>query len=106
MAAKKQTFIDIELAWAESQLATWKAYVDKNPIDELEDRKDWKELKDGRMMPVVIASIEQQIKSIQDTMKNYLSLLAQVDAMRKQEETKKISVRGDQELSPMESGEI
>jgi len=41
------------------------------------------------MIPMVVASIEQQGKFIQDTMKNYLSLLKEVDAMRAIEEAKK-----------------
>ena len=106
MAIKKNTFIDVELKWAEEQLASWKSYVDANPLHELEDRIKWKETKAGGAMPMVIASIEAQGKFIQETMKNYLSLLKEVDLMREKEEAKKISVRGQQSLSPMEAGEI
>ena len=41
------------------------------------------------MLPMVIASIEAQGKFIQETMKNYLSLLEVVDKLRTQEEAKK-----------------
>jgi hypothetical protein len=87
--AKKQTFIDIELSWAEEQLKSWRAYVDANPINELKDRIEWKSTAKGGMLPMVIASIEQQGKFIQETMKNYLALLKEVDAMREKEEVKK-----------------
>ena len=38
---------------------------------------------------MVIASIEAQGKFVQETMKNYLQLLKEVDAMREKEESKK-----------------
>jgi hypothetical protein len=103
--AKKTTYIDIELEWAEEQLKSWKAYVDANPIHKLKDRIELKPTARGGMMPMVIASIEQQGKFIQETMKNYLALLKEVDAMREKEEAKS-QVRGDQALAPHEAGII
>lgn len=87
--AKKTTFINTELEWAEQQLASWKAYVDANPLHKLNDRIEWKPTSKGGMLPMVIASIENQGKFIQDTMKNYLSLLEVVDKLREKEEAKK-----------------
>ncbi|MEI6186984.1 MAG: hypothetical protein WCP46_00585 [Alphaproteobacteria bacterium] len=89
MATSKKVFIEMELEWAEEQLQSWRAYVDANPLHELKDRVEMKPTARGGMMPMVIASIEQQGKFIQDTMKNYLSLLKEVDLMREKEETKK-----------------
>jgi hypothetical protein len=101
MAVKKNTYINTELEWAEAQLVSWKAYVDANPLHELEDRIKWKETKAGGAMPMVIASIEAQGKFIQETMKNYLALLEQVDKLREKEEAKKVETRGGQELGSM-----
>lgn len=106
MATKKSSFINAELEWAEQQLVTWKAYVDTNPLHELRDRMSFKETKNGGMIPMVVASIEQQGKFIQDTMKNYLQLLAEVDKMRTIEDAKKTEARGGQDVSLFESGEI
>lgn len=89
MAVRKSTYIDVELEWAETQLASWKQYVDANPLHELKDRIEWKPTAKGGMLPMVIASIESQGKFVQETMKNYLSLLKEVDAMREKEESKK-----------------
>lgn len=89
MAIKKTTFINTELSWAEEQLHSWKAYVDANPLHELKDRIEWKPTAKGGLLPMVIASIEAQGKFIQETMKNYLSLLEVVDKLRTQEEAKK-----------------
>lgn len=103
--AKQNTYINTELDWAEEQLITWKAYVDANPLHQLKDRIEWKPTSRGGSMPMVIASIEQQGKFIQDTMKNYLTLLEVVNKLREQEE-KRIELRGDSELNGMMSNTI
>jgi len=105
MAAKKNNFIINDLEWAESQLDSWKAYVDANPLHELKDRIEWKPTAKGGTMPMVIASIEAQGKFVQETLKNYLSLLEVVNKLRENEEQKK-QVRGDQNLNPFEEGLI
>lgn len=94
--SKRKTFIDIELDWAEKQLESWKQYIDNNPINELRDRIEWKDTANGRV-PTVIATIEQQGKFIQETMKNYIALLKEVDDLRALEESKK-EARGSSEI--------
>mgnify|MGYP007055434954 FL=1 len=99
--AKKTTYINAELDWAEQQLNSWKEYVDANPLHELEDRVKYKETKAGGVIPMVVASIESQGKFVQDTMKNYLALLEQVDKLREKEEKKKVETRGGAQLGAM-----
>lgn len=94
MATKKQTYINTELDWAEERLTEWKEYVDANPLHKLKDRIKMKETARGGAMPIVVASIEQQGKFIQETMKNYLALLEVVDKLREVEEAKKETARG------------
>jgi uncharacterized protein YlxP (DUF503 family) len=101
MAVKKNTYVSAELDWAEEQLASWKQYVDANPLHELKDRIEWKPTARGGMLPMVIASIESQGKFVQETMKNYLALLEQVDKLREKEEAKAPAVRGDAQLGSM-----
>lgn len=96
-ALKKTTYINTELDWAEEQLASWKAYIDANPLHVLKDRIEWKPTAKGGMLPMVIASIESQGKFVQETMKNYLALLEVVDKLRSQEEAKK-EARGSQSV--------
>ncbi len=96
----KTTYVNAELDWAEQQLASWKAYVDANPLHEMKDRIEWKPTAKGGMLPMVIASIEAQGKFIQETMKNYLALLEVVEKLREKEEAK-VEVRGNGELSSM-----
>lgn len=97
MAVKKNTYISAELDWAEQQLESWKAYVDSNPLHLMKDRIEWKPTAKGGMIPMVIASIESQGKFVQDTMKNYLTLLEVVDKLREKEEAKK-EARGNAEV--------
>lgn len=98
MAVTKKTFVEMELQFAEDQLASWKKYVEQNPIDGLKDRIEWKPTTKGGLMPMVIASIEAQGKFIQETLKNYLALLKEVDAMRQKEE-EKVEKRGNKDMN-------
>jgi hypothetical protein len=98
MATKKNNYITAELDWSESQLFTWKAYIDKNPIHELKERVVWKEVRGGGRMPVVSETIGQQIKTLTDLMTKYLSLLEVVDKLREKEEAKLKEGRGGNEV--------
>jgi len=98
MASKKQSYISAELEWAEQRLTEWRAYIDDNPINGLKDRIEWKPTAKGGTMPMVIASQESQIKSLRDTMKEYLALLEVVDRLREKEE-QKAEARGSQEIN-------
>jgi len=98
MVARKSNYINAELDWSETQLLTWREYVEANPLPALKDRIEYRQTKTGTM-PMVIASIEQQGKFIQDTMKNYLSLLEVVSKLREVEENKK-SARGKSTVPP------
>lgn len=97
MATKKNNYITAELDFAEDQLATWKQYVLDHPVDQLKDRIEWKQTGRGGVMPMVIASIEQQGKFLQETMKNYLALLEVVNNLREKEEAK-VEARGGKEI--------
>lgn len=91
MAVKKikpDSFIGVDLDWAEEQLATWKQYVSSNPFEGMKDRISWKETKGGGQIPIVVATIESQQKNVRDTMKDYLSLLSVVDQLRQKEAEK------------------
>lgn len=98
MAIKKQVYIEAELDWAEQKLREWKEYVDVNPFANLVDRMDYKETARGGIMKTVIANKETQIKSLRDTMKEYLELLKVVNAMREAEEAKKKTVKGGDDV--------
>jgi hypothetical protein len=63
------------------------------------DRIEFKPTAKGGLIPMVIASIEAQGKFIQETMKNYLSLLEVVERLREKEEAKK-EARGSGVVPP------
>jgi hypothetical protein len=99
MATKKtnNNFIGMELEWLEKKAKEIREYCNK-PIHKLTDRLG----ADGK----VISKIEDQVKSMRETLKDYIYIVEALDRLREKEESKAPSVRGDQELSPMEKGEI
>lgn len=105
MAKKTNTYIDFELDWLQTKAEQLKAYVDSNPFDQLEDRIRLKETARGGTIPVLAASIEAQIKSLTQALKDYAQIIEAIDKMR-EAEAKKSSARGDIDLSPLESGDI
>jgi hypothetical protein len=99
MAIKKtNNYISAELEFAERSLEQWKEYIESNPIPAIEDRWGKKEMPKGGQTWVVTATAEQQIKCVQDTLKNYLALLEVVDKLREKEESK-VEVRGGAAMS-------
>lgn len=102
---KPYSYISHELDFAEKSLKQWKKYIDDNPIDKAEDRWGMKEMPKGGVAKVVVATREQVIKSIQDTMQKYLQLLEVVDNLR-EKEALKMTKRGQGELSASERGDL
>jgi hypothetical protein len=99
MATKKgnNSYVGMELEWLEKKATEIREYCNK-PIHKLTDRLG----ADGK----VIAKIEDQVKSIRETLKDYILIVEAIDKLRDKEASKGPSVRGDQELSPFEKGEI
>ncbi len=98
MATKKvNTYVEMDLDWLEKKVQELREYCDATPISKIKDR-----VVSGRLM----ATIEQQIKSVRDTLQDCAKMLEVIDKLREKEGAKGPSVRGDQELSPMEKGEI
>lgn len=106
MATKKVNYIEMELDWLESKAEELRAYCDANPLTGLVDRMAYKETRGGGSIPMCIATVEQQIKSIRETLQDYIKIIEAIEKLREKEEIKKTAIRGDQELSPLESGEI
>lgn len=106
MPVKKVNYIEMELEWLEMKAEELRSYCDSNPISALVDRMAYKETRGGGVMPMIISTKEAQIKSIRETLQDYIKIIEAIEKLREKEATKKMITRGDQELSPMESGEI
>lgn len=96
MSKKGNSFIEMELEWLDKKAAEIREYCDQ-PIHKIVDRKDGAR---------TIAKKEDIIKSIRETLKDYILIVDAIDRLRETEAAKGPSVRGDQELSPFEKGEI
>jgi hypothetical protein len=94
---KKNSYIGQDLKWLEDKAAEMKKYCDDNPISHLRDREV------GNRMA---ATIEQQIKCIRDTLKDYIDIIAAIEELREKKEAQKVGVRGNHELSPLELKDI
>ena len=77
----KNKFLTVKKDWALKQLETWMAYVDAHPFDKMEDRTKLRPTKNGGTILEVVATIEQQQKSVRDIIKDYLELLVVVEKM-------------------------
>lgn len=103
MPVKKINYVEMELAWLETKMESLKKYIDNNAIENLQDRVAWKEVRGGGRMPVVVATIEQQITSLRNTMADYLKMMEAIAKLRENEDkAKAFTPRGTQQLSPRE----
>jgi hypothetical protein len=98
---KKNNYIEMELEWLEAKAEEQRAFVDSMPLSLLKDRKD-----EGGEKSKVVATIEAIHKNIRETLKDYALIIEAIAKLREKEETKKQLIRGTEELTPMESGEV
>lgn len=99
MAVKKtNTYIEFELDWLQEKAEQLKAYVDMNPFHELDDRIRLKETAKGGVIPVLAASIEAQIKSLTQALKDYAQIIEVIDKLR-EKEVAKVETRGNSAMS-------
>jgi hypothetical protein len=86
MAAKKNNgYLNFNLGWLEEKAIELRTYVDNNPIAELEDRSDLRQTMNGGIVTIVVATIEKQIKSIRETLKDYAQIIEAVGKLREKE---------------------
>lgn len=94
MSTKKaNSYIGFELDWLQEKAEQLKAYVDDHPFNELEDRIRLKETSRGGVIPVLAASIENQIKSLTQALKDYAQIIEVIDSLR-EKDSKKVETRG------------
>jgi len=89
MSVKKNSYVTAELDFATFQIEKWRNYIESNPYDKVEDRKELQKTKTGGAYYAVVQTKEQIQKALRDTMKEYLSMLEVVDKLRAAEEAKK-----------------
>jgi hypothetical protein len=98
MSTKKNTYVEFELDWLQEKADQLKTYVDNNPFHELTDRLAWKQTSNGGQMPLVVSTIEVQIKSLTQALKDYAQIIEVIDKLREKEE-QKAEARGSQEIN-------
>lgn len=103
--AKQSTYVAEELDWLESKAAEIKKFADANPYDKIKDRKVSLAGAMG-ISEKVSATIEVQQKSIRESLKDYALILDSINKLRVLDEEKNKKVRGNEDLTPMESGDL
>lgn len=98
MAKKRQLLITDELDFYEKKVEDAINYVDSINLAELKDRIEMKPTAKGGVMPMVIASIEQQVKSYFDAMEKIPKLLAALEELRQKYADRVQETRGDVDL--------
>ena len=88
-AAKKISYITMDLAFLEQELESCKEYVASIDLTNLVDRRGPKEMPNGKVVDAVICTKEQLAKSKMDFLERIAKLLPAIDQMRKGEEEAK-----------------
>lgn len=107
-ATNKPLLIEYELKFLEKKLKELKQYISANPYSKLDDRvalSGTKNYSDGSTFDTykIVATKETQRRDLSAALKDYAELVRTVDAMRTQEEKKKIAIRGDEKLGAQAS---
>ena len=99
MAIKKiGTYATFSLSWLSNKAKELMDYVDSRPLNLLSDRIAYKETKAGGVIPVVIATIEQQRADLSKAVKDYADISIQIKKLMDDEKLKSIETRGDIEI--------
>lgn len=81
--AVKKKYAEFESEFLERKLEELKEYMENRPLDLLKDRVEWKQTRNGGMMPMVIATIEAQRKDLAAAMKDYAEISLLVKELRR-----------------------
>ena len=84
---KKNSFITIDLDFAENQLAKWKQWLLDNPYDQIDDRKEMQKTKTGGSFLAMVQTKEAIQKTHRDTLKDYLAMCEVLNRLRQSEES-------------------
>lgn len=93
--SKKGSYIALELEWMEKKVAELQAAIDSYDLLNLKDRVDYKQTKTGGVIPMVIASKEEQMKSIAMIMEKLPRMLQALDELREKADKQEAKAGGE-----------
>ena len=99
MAKNQYTLADLD--WLDATLKQLKGYVDNNPFDTLEHRLETVMSAKGTPVIKIIATKEAQIKALTIALREYITMLAEVDRLGEEKATGDIQIRGGGEINGM-----
>ncbi len=100
-----KSYIKDDLEWLEAKLDSIKKYIDDNPISTMKDRIISIETGRGAKEQVA-ATVEQQIKSIKEVLKDLPALLEALDKLRAKNDAAELKLKGDDEMPAIMKGKF
>lgn len=98
-SGKKNSYVTVELQFAEEQLASWKQWLQDNSYNDIGDRKEVQlNKKTGGSFLTTVQTKEAIQKAHRDTLKEYLAMCEVLDRLRAVDEEKKKNVKGDGDI--------
>lgn len=89
MASTKVSYSSLGLEWLKTKAEELKKYVEDRPFDMLEDRI---------VGDKVVATIEVQLKSLTQALKDYAMIIEQISKIEEREEKLTQKLRGDEQV--------
>lgn len=99
--AKQISYILEELDWLETKIKDMRAFVDNRPFEKLTDRTEVVMSAKGTPVIKITATIEAQVRELRATLKDFISMLADVNRLRQERAETQIEIRGGGEISGM-----
>lgn len=93
-ANKKGSYVSLEIEWLEMKIKQLQAAVDNYDLENLEDRMDYKETKNGGFMRTIIASKEDQMKAVAFIMEKLPKMMQALKELRMEEDKIEQLARG------------
>jgi hypothetical protein len=97
--SKKTNYILADLEWIEQKLNEMKGYVDNHPFSSLVDRTEIVMSAKGTPVIKITANVETQMRELRATLKDYLSMLPEINRLRAERADSQIELRGGGEMS-------
>lgn len=96
--AKKSNYVSYKVEMLRNKADELEQYMIDRPFDKLTDRIEWKPTSKGGQIPMVIQTIEGQVKMLKEILKDLPSIIEAIDKLEQIEESKKKVALGSSEV--------
>lgn len=93
MGKKLELYTKVEHEWLEQKASQLKAYIDANPLEDIDDRIETVTSSKGIPAIKVIAKKEESLKSWINALKEFAGLLLTLEALREKKAEVELEIR-------------